>query len=224
LDAKAIVTCMLVDSYKRLVPILLLTLPVLLLSAADNWPQWRGPNRDGVLSSSASPASWPERLQLRWKLTVGEGYSSPISAAGRIFVFTCQQGNEVASSIDPEQGRIVWQQSYAAPYKMNPAAERHGDGPMSTPVVSNGKLYTFGISGILTCWDSATGAVRWRKEFSKEFHETSPLYGVAMSPLVDRRLLIAHVGGNDEGALTAFEAESGKVKWRWTGDGPPRRS
>lgn len=186
---------------------------------AEDWPQWRGPRRDGTISSSAAPSAWPEQLKLRWKVTVGEGHASPILAGARIFVFARQQGNEVVSSIDSGSGKIVWQQSYAVPYTMNPAAERHGPGPKSTPVAADGRLYTFGISGILTCWDAVTGAVRWRKEFSKQYRQTL-LYGTAMSPVVDGNLVIAHVGGHDDGALTAFDAESGEVRWRWTGDGP----
>jgi len=193
---------------------------VLSAATGDDWPQWRGPHRDGALGSTSAPASWPEHLQLRWKLTVGEGHSSPLLAGGRIFVFTRQQGKEVASAIDPPSGKILWQQSYPAPYKMNPAAERHGEGPKSTPVFHDGKLYTLGISGILTCWDGPTGARRWQQDFSKQYRQTSPLYGTAMSPVVDHGLLIAHVGGHDDGALTACDASSGGVKWRWTGDGP----
>ena len=78
---------------------------------------------------------------------------------------------------------------------MNPAAQSHGEGPKSTPVFAEGKLYTFGIGGILTCWDASSGAVRWRKEFSKQYRETSPLFGTAMSPVVDRGIVIAHAGG-----------------------------
>ena len=198
----------------------LLTLLPAVAAWSEDWPQWRGPHRDGSLSSAAAPAAWPERLKLKWKLTVGEGHASPILAGGRIFIFTRQQEKETASSIDPTTGRIVWQQSYAAPYTMNPAASWHGEGPKSTPLFSEGKLYTFGISGILTCWDATTGAVRWRKDFSKRYKATWPLFGAAMSPVADRGLLIAHVGGPDDGALTAFDAQTGVEKWRWTGDGP----
>ena len=187
---------------------------------AEDWPQWRGTHRDGSLSSAAAPSVWPDRLKLRWKVTVGEGHASPIFAGGRIFVFTRQQGKEAASSIDPATGRVVWQQSYGAPYTMHPAATWHGEGPKSTPLFSEGRLYTFGISGILTCFDAATGAVRWRNEFSKQYKATWPAFGTAMSPAADRGLLIAHVGGPDNGALTAFDAQTGAEKWRWAGDGP----
>ena len=198
----------------------LLFLTFLLTMRADDCPQWRGPQRDGVVSNGAAPAAWPERLKLRWKVGVGEGHASPILGGGRIYVLTRQSGKEVASSIDLENGRIIWQQSYPAPYTMDPAAVRHGEGPKSTPVLAGGRLYTFGISGILTCWDAATGTARWRKEFTHEYRGTSPDFGTAMSPVVDRGLLIAHIGGRTDGALTAFDAESGDVKWRWTGDSP----
>jgi len=199
---------------------LLFIVPFLSVLSADDWPQWRGPNRDGAVSRSAAPASWPEQLKPRWKVTIGEGHSSPILVNKSIYVFTRQQGREFLSAIDLESGKIVWQQSYSAPYTMNPAAVSHGEGPKSTPVFAGGRLYTFGISGILTCWDAGTGKVEWRKELTSQHSGTSPDYGSAMSPVVDSGMLIAHVGGHDNGALTAFDAASGDVKWRWTGDGP----
>ncbi|HLN00978.1 MAG TPA: PQQ-binding-like beta-propeller repeat protein [Bryobacteraceae bacterium] len=159
-------------------------------------------------------------MKLRWKVTVGEGHASPILAGGRIYAFTRQQDKETSWAVDPENGKVIWQQSYAAPYTMHPAAVSHGQGPKSTPVFAGGRLYTLGISGILTCWDAANGTVKWRKEFTREYRGTSPDFGAAMSPVVDRGLVMAHVGGHNDGALTAFDAASGVVKWRWTGDGP----
>jgi outer membrane protein assembly factor BamB len=196
---------------------LLLAAPILF--SAD-WPQWRGPMRDGSLPSYHEPKVWPEKLTKKWTIAIGKGHSSPIYAASRIYILSRQQDNEVVSSIDSEDGKVFWRQSYAAPYKVNPAAEAHGEGPKSTPVFADGKLYTLGIGGILSCFNAATGEVLWRKDFSKQFRQTSPLFGTAMSPVVDNGLLIAHVGGNDDGALTAFDAESGEVKWAWKGDGP----
>ncbi len=196
-----------------------------LLSAAPalfcaDWPQWRGPGRDGSLPSFTDPRAWPERLNRKWKITVGQGHASPVFAAGRIYILSRRQNRETVSSINPEDGKALWSQSYEAPYRMNSAALKHGEGPKSTPVFSNGKLYTLGIGGILSCFDAATGQVRWRKDFSKLFQNTSPTYGTAMSPVMDRGLLIAHVGGSGGGALTAFDAESGDTKWSWPGDGP----
>jgi outer membrane protein assembly factor BamB len=197
--------------------LLLLAAPVLF---SEDWPQWRGPMRDGSLPSFHEPKVWPEKLTKKWSVAIGQGHSSPIFAAGRIYVLSRQQDREVISAVKPEDGKVLWSQSYPAPYKMNEAAVAHGEGPKSTPVFANDSLYTLGISGILSCLNAATGDLRWRKDFSKQFQHTSPLFGTAMSPALDNGVLIAHVGGNDDGALTAFDAASGDVKWTWKGDGP----
>jgi outer membrane protein assembly factor BamB len=189
------------------------------LAFAAEWPQWRGPNRDGV-TEFREPKAWPEKLIQRWKVTVGEGHSSPVAAGGKIFIHSRQSDKEVVSAIDPASGKTLWQQSYPAPYSLNMAAWRHGKGVKSTPAVSEGRVFTMGISGILSAFDAATGKVLWQKEFSREFPKTSPGFGMAMSPVVDRGLVIAHVGGHDNGALTAFDAATGVVRWAWKGDGP----
>ena len=187
---------------------------------AQEWPQWRGPSRDGVVGSSVQRTSWPESLTQKWAVDVGLGHSAPVVSGGKIYQFSRQGEEEVVSCLDPDSGNILWRQSYAAPYRMNSAATSHGKGPKSTPVVANGRLYTFGISGILSCFDAATGELKWQKDFADQFPATSPLYGAAMSPLVDDGVLIAHVGGPGKGALTAFTADTGEIQWSWTGDGP----
>ncbi len=86
--------------------------------------------------------------------------------------------------------------------------------------MSGGRLFTFGINGVLSCFDAKSGKLHWRKEFSKQYPNTSPLYGTAMSPIVANGLCIVHVGGHDKGALTAFDVETGTVKWANAEDGP----
>jgi outer membrane protein assembly factor BamB len=184
---------------------------------AADWDEWRGPHRDGTLI--AEPKVWPEKLKLKWKVPVGEGHSSPILAGGSVYVFARKDGQETVYAIDPASGKVRWQQQYPAPYKVNPVAVAHGEGPKSTPVYSNGRLYTLGISGILSSFDAETGKLRWRKEFSKQYKGTSPTAGTATSPLVESGLLITQVGTDDDGAVTAFDVNSGQVKWSWNGDG-----
>lgn len=191
---------------------------------SQDWPQWRGPNRDGVLTPSSSPKSWPASLKFKWKNTVGAGHSSPIVVNGKVYVFSRQGENETVSCFNLDSGQLIWRKDYPAPYEMNYAAYAHGKGPKSTPVLQRGKLYTFGISGIISCFDAENGALVWRKEFSKQFAKTSPLYGVAMSPLVESNMLIAHVGGSNQGALVALEAQTGHTIWSWQGDGPGHSS
>jgi outer membrane protein assembly factor BamB len=186
----------------------------LLAAWAQDWPQWRGPNRDGIAGAFSEPKVWPEKLKLKWKVKVGEGHSSPVVVGGKIYLHTRQGDREVVSCLRPETGQVIWQEGYAAPYPVNPAAVRHGKGVKSTPVVADGRICTFGINGILSCFDAKTGKPLWRKEFG------SPDFGTATSPVVDRGLLIAHVGTNGRGALTAFDAQTGAEKWSWKGDGP----
>ncbi len=188
--------------------------------SAKDWPQWRGPNRDGLLTSFSKTGTWPEELELQWEKSVGLGHSSPLIADGKIYLFTRQGEREVVSCLDISTGRDLWQEAYPAPYNMNSAATSHGKGPKSTPVIDRGRLFTLGISGILSSFDAESGKLRWQKDFADEFSQTSPLYGAAMSMIVDGDYLIAHVGGNDDGALMAFHTDTGEARWSWKGDGP----
>ena len=187
---------------------------------AQDSPQWRGPNRDGIIASYAGPQTWPVQLKQKWQIKVGIGHSSPLLVGKNIFTFTRQGDQEVVSCLDMESGNVLWREEYAAPYKVNPIAGAHGAGPKSTPAFSNGKLFTLGIGEILSAWDAKSGKLQWRREFSSEFKATSPEFGTATSPLVDGRLVIAFVGGKGSGALMAFDIESGKTIWTWDGDGP----
>jgi outer membrane protein assembly factor BamB len=185
-----------------------------------SWNQWRGPGRDGRIVSFEAPQRWPEQLTRRWKVEVGTGHASPLAVGNGVFVFTREGGDEVIRRLDLASGRELWKNRYLVPYEMNPAARAHGKGPRSTPLYHDGHLYTLGISGILSGLDARSGSVRWRHGFSRQFRTTSPLYGAAMSPVAEDGRVIAHVGGHDGGALTAFDAKTGRVRWRWPGDGP----
>jgi len=184
------------------------------LAWAQDWPQWRGPNRDAVASSAPSRGAWPERLKLQWKVNVGEGHSSPVVAEGRIYLHSRQGEREVVSCLRPENGQVIWRESYAAPYSVISVAASHGKGVKSTPVVWGGLICTLGISGILSCFDAQTGKPQWRKAFA------APEYGTAMSPVAESGLFIAHVGQKGGGALIAFDARTGEEKWSWNEDGP----
>src|SRR5262249_16237974 len=116
---------------------------------------------------------------------------------------------------DADAAKPIWKTSYAAPFNVNSAAARHEKGPKSTPTFANGRLYALGMTGIVTAFDAVTGRQIWQKPATP-----TPLYHTAMAPLVDRGLVILHGGGHDRGALTAFDAASGAVKWSWNGDGP----
>jgi len=181
-----------------------------------DWPGWRGANRDGA-ATFAVPSAWPERLTLKWKVDVGLGYSAPIAVGDRVYAYSRQGEDEVMRALDAATGKTLWESKYNATFKPNAAATRtHGTGPKSTPTFADGRLYTLGMSGIVTAFDAATGKQIWQKPAPP----VEPLYHTAMSPLVDRGLVIVHVGGHSNGALTAFDARMGDVRWSWNGDGP----
>jgi outer membrane protein assembly factor BamB len=190
------------------------------LAFAQDWPQWRGPARTGSVVGFTPPETWPDRPKQIWKVQAGAGHSSPIVVAGRVYLFSRTGEQESLSAREVATGREVWRQAYDAPYEMNPAASSHGKGPKSTPVHSAGRVFTFGIGGVLSAWQAGDGRLVWRKDYKKEFPSTVPDFGVAMSPVVVGNLLLVHAGGKDNGAVMAVDSASGQVKWSWKGDGP----
>jgi outer membrane protein assembly factor BamB len=179
-----------------------------------SWPQWRGPDGNGVAPASA-PSAWPKALAKAWEVEVGSGYSTPIVAEGKVFVHARAEDRETVTALDALSGRQIWRESYDAPYKVNRAAAGHGPGPKSSPAYADGRLFTYGISGILTAFDASSGKVLWRKDTGEQ-----PEFGVATSPVVADGKLIVFVGGVESGALTAFNLSSGDIVWRWTGGAP----
>ena len=201
---------------RRVAGVVLALLAVSAAAAAQDWPQWRGPSRDGTITAFREPSKWPAALTKRWNVEIGFGYATPLVVGNRLYVFTRQGDNEVMRALDAASGKELWRTSYAAPFKMNPATAPHGPGPKSTPTFANNRLFTLGISGIVTAFDANTGRQIWQKPAGP----VEPLYHTGMSPLVVGNLMVLHVGGHDNGALTAFDVATGAERWRWTGDGP----
>lgn len=185
--------------------------------AATDVTQWRGANRDGIVTGFTPPATWPEQLTQRWKIDIGLGYATPLVVGSRVYMFSRQGDDEVMSAVDAASGKLLWRTAYAAPFEMNSAAKGHGPGPKSTPAYSNGRLYAIGMTGAVTAYDAQTGKQLWQKPAAAPV----PMYTThAFSPVVDQGVVIFHVGGHDKGALTAYDVNTGAVKWSWTGDGP----
>ncbi len=179
--------------------------------------QWRGPARDGVVTGFAVPAVWPEALAQQWKVEVGTGYATPLIVGNRVYQFSRLGDDETMTAIDAGTGAVVWRAGYAVTFAANPATKAHGPGPKSTPVFFNGRLYSIGMTGIVTAWDAASGTQLWQKPAAAVPMEYTTH---SFSPLVDGGRVIFHVGGKDQGALTAFDLVTGDVRWIWAGDGP----
>jgi outer membrane protein assembly factor BamB len=185
-----------------------------------DWAQWRGPHGDAVVEHGEGFGPWPSELDRLWRAEVGSGQSSPVVAGSSVFLFSRENDTEVARALDLQSGRLLWRQGYPAPYHVYPGAASYGSGPKSTPVVSDGLLFTLGISGILSAFDAGSGSLRWQRDFAGRFPSTAPPFGTSMSPLMAGGLLIVHAGGHDGGALIAFDPATGNEKWTLAGDGP----
>lgn len=201
---------------KKLIATLVLMSSTIHAQTPAAWPQWRGPARDGVAAAFTPPATWPAQLTKRWEVTVGVGHASPVVAGNRVVVHSRQGNREIVAAYDLQSGKQLWQDGIEAPYTVNQAALAHGPGPKSTPAIAGGRVFALGISGILSAHDLNTGKLLWRKNAPP----TPPEYGTSSSPIVDGALVIAFLGGQNAGALTALDAATGAAKWEWRGDGP----
>ena len=193
-----------------LLALLLLAAPAL----AEDWPGWLGPRRDG--SSTATIKPWKGDLEVVWKKSVGEGHSSPIVVGGKVFLHTKVQEDREAEAVtayDAKTGKVAWTKSYPR----TKFKSLFGAGPQSTPTVSGGKLYSYGATGLLTCFDVAKGKQLWQADTLKDFAPPALTFGAACSPLVEGDNVYVNVGGKGA-SVVAFGKEDGKVAWQQLDD------
>lgn len=182
---------------------------------AQDWPQWRGPNRDGRVVGFTPPKTWPQELASKWKVAVGEGVATPAVVGDKVYVFSREDGYEVIRCVEASTGKELWQDKYEALGVDGPA--RPFSGPRSSPTVAEGKIVTVGVRGRLSCLDVASGKVLWRKD---DFQGAVPGFYAASSPIIADGLCIAQLGGRGGGAIVAYDLATGNEKWRATGDSP----
>jgi len=182
---------------------------------AQDWPQWRGPNRDGKATGFTAPQTWPKALSEKWKLTVGQGDATPALVGDKLYVFARQGTDEVTLCLNAADSKEIWRDKYPAPAFGGPDSGQHM-GPRSSPAVAEGKVATLGVLGVLSCLDAASGKVLWRNDK----YTAVPRFHTAMSPIITDGMVIAHLGGENNGALIAFDATTGAEKWKWTAEGP----
>ncbi len=190
-----------------------LALVVFLMTApfaqAADWPQWLGPERDG--SSTETVAPWKGALKTVWKEPVGEGHSSPVIAGGKVYLFfkVKDKNEEQLEAFDAATGKRLWQKSY----DRGNFKSLFGNGPRATPTVTGGKVYTFGITGILTCFDADKGDQLWQVDTLKQYGAKNLFFGASCSPLVEEDRALLNVGGKGA-SIVAFDKNSGKELWK----------
>src|ERR1019366_5742565 len=120
---------------------------------AQDWPQWRGPSRDGKASTFSAPKTWPEKMTQQWKVPVGLGDATPALVGNKLYVFARQDADEVIRCLDAATGKELWQEQYAAHEVSGPPAQHSG--PRSSPAVADGKVVTLGVGGVVSCVDAS---------------------------------------------------------------------
>jgi outer membrane protein assembly factor BamB len=196
---------------------------------ADDWPQWLGPQRDGIWRETGILDRFPEGgPKVRWRAKVGAGYAGAAVVGDRVYILDRilaegaknhaepipqRPGKSIAGTervlcLSDKDGSLLWKHEYDCPYTIS-----YPLGPRATPAVRDGKVYTLGAEGNLFCLDAATGKLVWGRDLKKDFGVKAPLWGFASHPLVDGDKLICLVGGDGTTAI-AFDKNSGKELWR----------
>jgi len=193
---------------------------------ADDWPQWLGPERDSVWRETGIVSSFPAGgPAVVWRAKIGSGYSGPAVAQGRVYVFDHQfakasdkptnafergsiPGAERIVCLNADDGKVLWRHEYDCPYTVSYPA-----GPRTTPVVSEGKVFSLGAEGNLFCLDAATGRVVWSRDFKDDYKIKTPMWGFAGNPLLDGNKLICLAGGSNS-TVVALDKNTGHEIWR----------
>ncbi len=179
-----------------------------------NWPQWRGPNRDGKVSGFEAPKAWPKELTQKWKVPVGDGVASPALVDNKLYVFSREDNQEILRCLDAATGKEIWHDQYDSPSFTGYDSKYQG--PRASPTSGDGKVVTVGVLGIVNCYDAAGGKKLWTKEIG------APMFHTSSSPIIVDGLCIAQTGGKRNGSgngMVAYDLNTGDEKWKWAGDG-----
>jgi outer membrane protein assembly factor BamB len=185
-------------------------------AAADDWPQWRGPARDGISKETGWLTQWPAAGPKRlWEASVGIGLSSFSVSKGRLYTMGNVSENDTVFCYDAESGALKWKHEYPCPSK-----DPNGyHGTRCTPTVDGDYVYTQSRVGHLFCLETATGQVKWFKDLRKEFGGEPPTWGFAGSPLIEKNWVLTEAGGKNRGSVVALNKLTGEVIWQAGGEG-----
>lgn len=189
------------------------------IRAAD-WPQWLGLKRDGATSEIVKP--WKGPLKVLWKDPVGvvekdiQGHGGPVVADGKVYLFhgTPGKDEETLAAHDALTGKLMWKNEYPRK-KVNVL---FGNDPRSAPCVVDGKVYTYGITSIVTCFDAKNGKIVWQVDAGKEYNPPALVFGSACSPIVVGDVVLLNIGAKGA-SIVAFDKNTGKEVWKKLDDG-----
>ena len=179
-------------------------------AAAADWPQWRGPNRDGISRETGLLKTWPaEGPKVLWKVPLGNGYSSMAVSQGRVYTMASVGATEFAFCFDAATGKELWRFKTDSTYQSG-----QGDGPRSTPTVDGNWVYVLGAKGKLYALSAKDGKKIWFHDLESEYGSEIPGWGTSTSPLVEGDLLLVDIGGKTGHSIGAFNKKSGALVWK----------
>ena len=184
---------------------------------ADDWPQWRGAQRDGVWQEQGIAATFPAGgLRVLWRVPAGTGWSSPVIVGDKVFVcdaaLSKPEAHERVTCYAAATGEKLWSHAWKVAYPDWAFNTGQESGPTATPIVHDGRVYAIGQVGAAVCLDARTGKPLWRRDFVADYEMKE--FSANASPLLDNGLLICMVGGKDGAAVVALDAVTGAEKWR----------
>lgn len=188
-----------------------------LAAGADDWPQWRGVNRDGqwrekgLIQKFAGP-----ELPIKWRVPIGSGYSGPTVASGRVYItdrVSEPQQLERVHCFDAKSGEKIWSHSYEAAY----GGVGYPAGPRASVTLDEGRAYAIGALGHTYCFDAARGKVLWNRDLGRDYEVNLPTWGITAAPLIEKDLVILHIGGKDA-CVVGLDKKTGQERWKALGD------
>ena len=181
-----------------------------LAASEPYWTDFRGPRRDGVYSQQSLRLDWSEQPPAElWRQKVGGGYASMVVARGLIYTIEQRRDQEVVAAYDLATGRQVWEHGWPADFQESMG----GDGPRATPTWAEGKLFALGAEGELRCLDATSGELVWKTDILADAGAQNITWGMAGAPLVYQDSVIVFPGGQDGGAVAAYDAAAGRLLW-----------
>ncbi len=191
---------------------------LVLPAAAEEWPQWRGGQRDGQWRESGLVDSLPTSpMSRKWTAEIGAGYSGPTVALGRVFVtdrVADPDETERIHCFDWETGEPLWSHVYPCSYE----GVRYTAGPRASVTVDHGAAYALGGTGHLHCLDAESGEVLWARDLREDFQIEMPNWGIAAAPLIEDDLVIVQINGEGEACLVALDKATGQSRWESLAD------
>jgi len=182
----------------------------------DDWPQFLGPNRDGVSAETGLIEKFPtDGPPIVWEKKIGSGYSAPSVLGGKLVLFHRLANEEVVEAFAATTGKPIWRFAYPSRFQ-DPFG--YSNGPRCTPVLTEKFCYTFGAEGMLTCLDLMDGKLVWQRNTAKDWEIPEAFFGVGSTPVIEGDLLLVMVGGQPNSGVVGLDLKTGKTVWETVGE------